>query len=152
MGLPAGLSSCPKGQDNSGVAVEEPSGLHQRWEWGFLGRADLKTLDNKLWAVLKDVACWKRHNSLETLRRSLVKAAAEIPLEMEFLRRQQSGQSVSRLASRLRVAILSDIVINDNLKLLQINYLGWIVDVLYNFPSRSRTYNNLWQDLVKWLM
>jgi len=48
-----------------------------------LGSADLKTLDNKLWAVLKNVACRKRHNSLETLRRSLVKAAAEIPLEME---------------------------------------------------------------------
>jgi len=46
------------------------------------GSADLKTLDSKLWAVLKDVACRKRH-SLETLRRSLVKAAAEIPLETE---------------------------------------------------------------------
>jgi hypothetical protein len=40
-------------------------------------------MDNKLWAVLEDVACQKHHNSLESLRRSLVKAAAEIPLEME---------------------------------------------------------------------
>jgi hypothetical protein len=29
------------------------------------------------------MACWNRHNSLECLRRSLVKAAAEIPLETE---------------------------------------------------------------------
>ena len=54
-------------------------------------------------------------------------------------RRQQSGQSVSRLASRLRAASLSDIVINEDLKLLQINYLARKVDVLFNFPSRSHS-------------
>jgi hypothetical protein len=48
-----------------------------------LGTADLRTLDNKLWAVLEDMACQKHHNSLESLRRSLEKAAAEIPLETE---------------------------------------------------------------------
>ena len=53
------------------------------------------------------------------------------------MRWQQSSRSISRLASRLRAAILSDIVINKNLKLLQINYLARKVDVLYNFPSRS---------------
>jgi len=47
------------------------------------GSADLKILDSKLWAVLEDMACRKRHNSLESLRRSLVKAVAEIPLETE---------------------------------------------------------------------
>jgi hypothetical protein len=47
------------------------------------GSADLTTLDNKLRAILEDVACSKCHNSLESLRRSLAKAAAEIPLEME---------------------------------------------------------------------
>ena len=47
------------------------------------GKADLKTVDNKLWAVLDDMACRKCHNTLESLRRSLVKAAAEIPLERE---------------------------------------------------------------------
>jgi hypothetical protein len=46
-----------------------------------LGSADLRALDSKLWAVLENMACRKRHNSLESLRRSLVKAAAEIPLE-----------------------------------------------------------------------
>jgi hypothetical protein len=45
------------------------------------GSTHLKTLDNKLWAILEDMACQKRHNSLESLRRSFVKAAAEIPLE-----------------------------------------------------------------------
>lgn len=49
---------------------------------------------------------------------------------------QQSGQSVSSLASRQRAAILSDININENLKLLQINYLAKKVDGLFNFPSR----------------
>jgi hypothetical protein len=49
------------------------------------GSADLKTLGNKLWAVLENVVCRKRHNSLDSLRRSLVKTAAEIPLEMEHV-------------------------------------------------------------------
>ena len=30
MGLPAGPSSCPKGQDDSGVAAEARSGIYQR--------------------------------------------------------------------------------------------------------------------------
>jgi len=47
------------------------------------GSADLKTLDNKPWAVLEDMPCRKHHNSLDSLRRYLLKAAAEIPLETE---------------------------------------------------------------------
>jgi hypothetical protein len=57
-----------------------PSSAPRIGPWG---SADIKTLDNKLWAVLEDVACRKRHINLESLRRSLVKAAAGIPLEME---------------------------------------------------------------------
>jgi hypothetical protein len=53
------------------------------------------------------------------------------------VRRQQSGRSVSRLASRHRAPILSDMIINENLKLLQINYLALKVDVLFNFLSGS---------------
>jgi len=49
------------------------------------------------------------------------------------MRQQQSGWSVSRLASRQRAAIFSDIIINEKLKLLQINYLAQNVDVLFNF-------------------
>jgi hypothetical protein len=53
--------------------------------------------------------------------------------------RQRSSwrRGISRLASRRRVAILSDIIINENLKLLQINYLAQKVNVLFNLPSRS---------------
>jgi len=40
-------------------------------------------------------------------------------------------------ASRHRAAILSDIIINKNRKLLHINYLARKVDVLFNFPSTS---------------
>jgi len=47
------------------------------------GSADLKTLNNKLWPLLEDMACRKFHNSLDILRRSFVKEAAEIPLETE---------------------------------------------------------------------
>jgi hypothetical protein len=46
-----------------------------------LRSADLKPLDNRLWAVLEEMVCRKHHNSLDNLRRSIVKAAAEIPLE-----------------------------------------------------------------------
>ena len=47
------------------------------------GSADLNPLDYKLWAVLQDMACRERHNNLESLRRSLVKGAAESPPESE---------------------------------------------------------------------
>jgi len=77
MGLPAGLSSCPQGQDDSGVAAEACSGIYQCRGLA-LGSPD--PLDSKLWAVLEDRACQKRHN-LDILKRSFVKAAAEITLE-----------------------------------------------------------------------
>ena len=48
-----------------------------------LGSADLKTLDNKLWAVLEDMLCQKRHYSLESMRRPLVKAVVENAQETE---------------------------------------------------------------------
>ena len=93
--------------------------------------------------------CQKCHNSPESLSRSLVKAAAEILLETESVRQQQSGGSVSRLASRHRVAILSDVIINENLKLLHINYLARKEDVLFNFPSRShRTWNRTYGKIM----
>ena len=53
-------------------------------------------------------------------------------------RDSRDGRSVSRLASRQRAAILSDIVINKNLKLLLIHYFARKVDVLFHFPSRSQ--------------
>ena len=41
--------------------------------------ADLKTLDNKLWAVLEDMVCRKCHNSLERLRRSPCEGSGRDP-------------------------------------------------------------------------
>ena len=83
------------------------------------------------------MACQKRHNNLDSLKRSLVKTAAEIPME--------TVQAViaewpkcQRLALGQRVAILSAIIINKNLNLLLINYLAQKVDVLFHFPSRSQ--------------
>jgi len=80
MVLPAGLSSCPKAKTTQEwlrrnlpafISVEDlPS-----------GSPDLNPRDYKLWAVLEDTACQKRHNNLESLKRSLVKAVAGIPLE-----------------------------------------------------------------------
>jgi hypothetical protein len=46
------------------------------------GSPDLNPLDYKLWAVLEDMACLKCHNNLDSLKRSLLKAASEIPPEM----------------------------------------------------------------------
>jgi hypothetical protein len=51
--------------------------------------------------------------------------------------RLQRDRRISRLASRHRAAILSDIIIKENLKLLQINYLARKVEVLFHFPSMS---------------
>jgi len=80
MGLPAGLGSCPQGQDDSGVAAEACSGIY--WLRGLiLASPDLNPLDYKVWSVLEDMACRKRHNNLESLKRFLVKAAADIHLE-----------------------------------------------------------------------
>jgi hypothetical protein len=45
------------------------------------GSPDLNPQDYKLWAVLEDMACQKRHNNLDSLKMSLVKAAAEILLD-----------------------------------------------------------------------
>ena len=51
-------------------------------EDGPLESPDLNPLDYKLWAVLEDMAYRKRHNNLDSLKRSLMKAVAEIPLDM----------------------------------------------------------------------
>jgi hypothetical protein len=84
MGLPAGLSSCPKAKTNQECLGRNLLAFINAKNW-LSGSADLKPLDNKLWAVLEDKAWRTRHNSLESLRRFLVKAAAEIPLETEWV-------------------------------------------------------------------
>ena len=68
----------PKSQEGSGVAAEELSDLYQCQG---LPSSDLNSRDYKLWTILEDKACQKRHNNLDSLKRSLVKTAAEILLE-----------------------------------------------------------------------
>ena len=92
------------------------------------GSADLKPLDNKLWAVLKDMVCQKHHNILESQKRSLVKAVAEIPLETVHA-------AMAEWLERLKACVKAE---DDHfewhyykwkIKLLQINYLARKVDV-----------------------
>ena len=66
-------------------------------------------------------------------------AAAEIPLETVCAAIAEWPERLkARLASRQRAAILSDIIVNKNLKLLLMNCLARKVDVLFHFPSRSQ--------------
>jgi len=81
MGLPAELSSCPQGQDDSGEVWRYVPAFISTEEWPSVS-PDLKPLDYKLWAVLGDMACRKCHSNVDSLKRSIVKAAAETPLEM----------------------------------------------------------------------
>jgi inhibitor of nuclear factor kappa-B kinase subunit alpha len=45
------------------------------------GSPDLNPRDYKPWAVLENMLCRKYHNNVDSLKKTLVKAAAEIPLE-----------------------------------------------------------------------
>jgi len=80
MGLPAGLSSCPKAKTNQEWQRRNVPAFISAEDWPSES-PDLKPRDYKLWAVLKDMTCQKRYNNLDSLKRSLVKAAAEIPLQ-----------------------------------------------------------------------
>jgi hypothetical protein len=81
MGLLAGLSSCPKAKMTQEWLQRNVLGFIRAKDWA-LESPVLNPWDYKLWAVLEDMACQKHHNNLESLKRSLVKAAAEILLEM----------------------------------------------------------------------
>ena len=70
----------PTRPDDSGVAAGKVPPFISAEDWPS-GSPDLNSRDYKLWAVLEDMACQKRHNNLGTLKRSLVKAVSEIPLE-----------------------------------------------------------------------
>ena len=43
---------------------------------------DLNPLDYKLWSKLQEMACKKRHPNIDSLKRSLRKAAADFPLDV----------------------------------------------------------------------
>ena len=82
MCLPAGLSSCPKAKTTQEWLRRNVPAFISVEDWPS-GSPDLNPWDYELWAVLEDMACQKRHKTLDSLKRSFVKAAAEIPLEME---------------------------------------------------------------------
>jgi hypothetical protein len=82
-------------------------------------------------------ACQKRHNNLDSLKRSHAKVAAEIPLETV-------RAAIVEWPEGLKACVEAESghfkwrIINKNLKLLAINYLARKVDVLFHFPSRSQ--------------
>jgi hypothetical protein len=80
MGLAVGLSSCPEAKTTQEWLRRNILAFISAGDWPS-GSPDLKPWDYKLRAVLEDMACQKHHNNLDSLKRSLVKAAAEIPLE-----------------------------------------------------------------------
>jgi inhibitor of nuclear factor kappa-B kinase subunit alpha len=45
------------------------------------GSPDLNPRDYKLWAVLENMLCQKHHNNMDSMKRTLLKAVAKIPLE-----------------------------------------------------------------------
>ena len=79
MGLQAGLSSCPKTKANNEWLRRNVPAFISVEDWPS-GSLYLNPRDYKLWAVLEDMAYQKRHNNVDSVKRSLVKPAAEIPL------------------------------------------------------------------------
>jgi len=127
MCLPAGLSSCPKAKTTQEWLQKKVTTFISAEDWPS-GSPDLNPLDYKLWAVLEDMACQKRHNNLDSLKRSLVKGEAEIPLEAVRAAVAEWPESLKACVER-ESDHLSDIIINKNLRLLLINYLDRKVDV-----------------------
>jgi len=80
MGIPAGLSSFPKAKTTQEWLRRNVPSLISAENWPS-GSPDLNCRDYKLWVVLEDTAFQKCHNNLDSLKKSLEKAAAEIPLE-----------------------------------------------------------------------
>jgi len=81
MGLPAGLSSCTKVKTTQEWLRRNIPTFISAEDWPS-GSPDLNPWDYKLWAVLEDMACQKRHNNLDSLKTFIVKAGVEIALEI----------------------------------------------------------------------
>jgi hypothetical protein len=80
MGLPGGLSVCPKSKTIQEWLRRNVSAFTSAEDWPS-GSPDLNPRDYKLWAALEDKTCQRCQNNLDSLKRSLVKAAAKNPLE-----------------------------------------------------------------------
>ena len=73
-----GTQFLPKIQDVSEVPAEEHSGFISAEDWPS-GSPDFNIRYYILWVVLKDMACRKRHNNPDSLKRSLVKKRQRSP-------------------------------------------------------------------------
>jgi hypothetical protein len=80
MRLPVGLITYPKAKTTQEWLRKKIPAFFRAEDWPS-GSPDLNPRDYKLWVVLEDMACRKRHNNLDSMKRFLVKAAAEIPLQ-----------------------------------------------------------------------
>jgi len=80
MGLPAGLSSCPKTKTTQEWLWRNVPAFISPEDWPS-GSPDLNPRDYKLLAVLEDMVCQNRHNNLDSPKKFLVETAAEIPLK-----------------------------------------------------------------------
>jgi len=78
MGLPVGLSSCPKAKTTQEWLRRNVPAFISAEDWAS-GSPDLILRGYKLRDVLEDKACQKRHNKLDSLKRSLKKAAGRDP-------------------------------------------------------------------------
>jgi hypothetical protein len=67
MGLPAGLSSCPKAKMTQEWLQRNIPAFISAKDWTS-DSPDLNPWDYKLWAVLEDMACQKCHNNLNSLK------------------------------------------------------------------------------------
>jgi len=134
MGLPAGLSSCSKTKTPLEWLRRNFPAFISAEDWPS-GSPDLNFRDNRLWAVLEDMPCQKCHNNLDSLKRSLTKVAAEIPLETVCA-------VIAQWPEGLKACVEAEgghfewQIINKNLKLLVIHYLPRKLDVLFRFSSR----------------
>jgi hypothetical protein len=80
MGLPAGLSSCPKAKKTQEWLRRNFPAFISAGDWPS-DSPDINPPDYTFWADVEDMACQRRHNNLDSLKRSVVKAATENPLE-----------------------------------------------------------------------
>jgi len=82
-----------RNESSSNSAPAHNTKINQDWLWRYIpvfirakdwpsGSPDLNPLEYKLWAVLEDKSCQKHHNTLDSLKRSLMIEAAGIPVEM----------------------------------------------------------------------
>ena len=103
---PAGLTPSIQGTDNPAEAGDKCSGLHLHFRLAFW-KSGPKVFDYKLRSKLHEVACKKWHPNIESLKRSLWKAAPDFPVDV-YVIQLISGHKDLRTACVLMVVILNN--------------------------------------------